>query len=165
VTQDGTDWPGAVESGAVAGTDAADYVVWRTTQTYQQNQNANALRWGTLYNFRFTANTPPVSGNVDVGLFRPPAVGQPESIQIATLVPDEIVVAPCAGDTVNGVTFAPPGDGVIDAADLAFLLGEWGPNPGSPADLVNSVTFQPPPDDIVDAADLAFLLGNWGTCE
>jgi hypothetical protein len=166
VTQDGTDWPGAVESGAVAtaGTDAADYMVWRTVSTYEENQNANALRWGTLYNFRFTANSPPISGQAGIGLFRPATGEQPIRVLITTLIPEPIDVTPCAGDSVSNVTFTPPGDGTIDAADLAYLLGQWGPNPGSPADVVSNTTFAPPPDDIVDGADLAYLLGNWGAC-
>ena len=33
-------------------------ITW-TSETFAQNQNANAIRWGTLYNFRFDANQPP----------------------------------------------------------------------------------------------------------
>ena len=159
VTRDGTDWPGIV--------DASDYVTWQTTP-YADNQNANALLWGTLYNFRFTTNSPPVAGNVNVGLWRPPTAAgtQPDVIQIATLVPEEILVPiTCPGDTVDSKSFAPPGDGAIDAADLAYLLGQWGDNPGSTADVVSSDTFAPPPDGVVDAADLAYLLAEWGACE
>ena len=32
-----------------------------STQTYDQNENANALRWGTMYNFWFDADAPPVA--------------------------------------------------------------------------------------------------------
>ena len=30
-----------------------------STETFATNQNANAIRWGTLYNFRFDADRPP----------------------------------------------------------------------------------------------------------
>jgi hypothetical protein len=41
-----------------------------STATFQQNPNANALRWGTLYNFRFDANQPPGTAAAKIGLFR-----------------------------------------------------------------------------------------------
>jgi hypothetical protein len=40
-------------------TQAPDSITWNT-ETFAQNQNANAIRWGTLYNFRFDATTRPV---------------------------------------------------------------------------------------------------------
>ncbi len=46
---DGTDWLATV---------GADAVTWATTPR-ATNPNANALRWGTLYNFRFDANACP----------------------------------------------------------------------------------------------------------
>ena len=38
-------------------TQASDSLTWNT-QTFAQNQNANAIRWGTLYNFRFDSTVP-----------------------------------------------------------------------------------------------------------
>jgi hypothetical protein len=58
---DGTDWP-AVHSGGE--------VSWATTP-FGTNANANAIRWGTLYNFRLTTNAPPERGTVTLGLFKP----------------------------------------------------------------------------------------------
>ncbi len=58
---DGTDWPGAKIGGEVR---------WATTP-YATNPNANAIRWGTLYNFRFDATVPPVVSTVTMGLFKP----------------------------------------------------------------------------------------------
>jgi hypothetical protein len=52
----------------VSGT-APNGVTWATAQTYAQNQNANALRWGTLYNFWFDSTMAPQS--VTIGLFKP----------------------------------------------------------------------------------------------
>jgi hypothetical protein len=58
---DGTDWPGAKVGGEIS---------WATTP-HGTNVNANAIRWGTLYNFRFDASVPPVLGTVTMGLFKP----------------------------------------------------------------------------------------------
>lgn len=61
VTYDGTDWPGAFAGGAVT---------WATTP-FSVNNNANAIRWGTMYNFRFDADRPPLSsGMVTLGQFK-----------------------------------------------------------------------------------------------
>ena len=59
---DGTSWPGVHDP-------VADTLSW-STATFQQNPNANALRWGTLYNFRFDADQPPGTAAGVIGLFR-----------------------------------------------------------------------------------------------
>ncbi len=41
-----------------------------STDTYAQNPNANAIRWGTLYNFRFDSSRPPTSANATVGFYK-----------------------------------------------------------------------------------------------
>ena len=41
-----------------------------TSETFAQNPNANAIRWGTLYNFRFDSTTSPVASNATVGFFK-----------------------------------------------------------------------------------------------
>ncbi|PYJ59112.1 MAG: hypothetical protein DME74_13070, partial [Verrucomicrobia bacterium] len=43
-------------------TPVSDSITWNT-ETIAQNQNANAIRFGTLYNFRFDADQPPQSAN------------------------------------------------------------------------------------------------------
>jgi hypothetical protein len=50
-------------------TQTADAITWNT-ETFAQNQNANAIRWGTLYNFRFDADQPPQDANATVGFFK-----------------------------------------------------------------------------------------------
>jgi hypothetical protein len=64
---DGTDWAVTLED---------DAITWATTP-YAVNENANALRWGTLYNFRFQINMQPADTTIDIGLFRP---GAPDSV-------------------------------------------------------------------------------------
>jgi hypothetical protein len=44
-------------------------ITWNC-ETFGQNQAANAIRWGTLYNFRFDADAPPNSTNATVGFFK-----------------------------------------------------------------------------------------------
>ncbi|MFN0278917.1 MAG: dockerin type I repeat-containing protein [Pyrinomonadaceae bacterium] len=44
-------------------------LTWNS-ETLAQNQNANAIRWGTMYNFRFDADKPPRNVNAAVGFFK-----------------------------------------------------------------------------------------------
>ena len=50
-------------------TQAPDSITWNS-ETFAQNQNANAIRWGTLYNFRFDADQPPQNANATVDFFK-----------------------------------------------------------------------------------------------
>jgi hypothetical protein len=50
-------------------TQTTDSITW-SSETFAQNQNANAIRWGTLYNFRFDADQPPGTGNATIGFFK-----------------------------------------------------------------------------------------------
>ena len=59
-------------------TQVADSITWHT-ETFAQNQNANAIRWGTLYNFRFDADQPPQDANATVGFFK---TGSPMMVAI-----------------------------------------------------------------------------------
>ncbi len=69
-----TDWSSEVTPGAIR---------W-FTPTYAVDPNANALRWGTLYNFRFEANVVPDATLVTIGLFKP---GAPTEYQVRTTGP------------------------------------------------------------------------------
>jgi hypothetical protein len=59
-------------------TQDASSVTW-STETFAQNQNANAVRWGTLYNFRFDADQPPQQADATIGFFK---TGSPMMIAI-----------------------------------------------------------------------------------
>src|SRR4051812_39645839 len=50
-------------------TQDAGSITW-TTETFAQNQNANAIRYGTLYNFRFDADQAPNPTNAGIGFFK-----------------------------------------------------------------------------------------------
>ncbi|MBI5863350.1 MAG: hypothetical protein HZB38_02320 [Planctomycetes bacterium] len=119
----------------------SDRVEWRT-DAFAQNQNANAIRWGTAYNFRFDSNRPPVSVDATVETFK--VVG---SATVATQGPQS--VPNCPGD-LNG-------DLVVDLGDLSTLLANFGtPSGGTPAqgDLDG--------DGDIDLQDLALLLAQFG---
>ena len=77
---DGTDWTSevVVDAGGAA-------LVW-STDSHDVNPDANALRWGTLYNFRFDSDLPPVLGSPTIGLFRP---GTPDEISAFSMVPSQ----------------------------------------------------------------------------
>jgi hypothetical protein len=60
VNRDGTDWTFTPASGRV---------IW-STQPFLLNANANALRWGTTYNFRFDADTPPQAADVSLSRYK-----------------------------------------------------------------------------------------------
>ena len=64
INWDGTDWPATVANGAIT---------WATTP-FATNPSANAIRWGTLYNFRFDANAAPQQATATLGTFK--VVGQ-----------------------------------------------------------------------------------------
>jgi hypothetical protein len=61
-----------------------------SSETFAQNQNANAIRWGTLYNFRFDSNRPPQAANATIGFFK---TGTPITVGIQAPSP--------TGDTVT----------------------------------------------------------------
>lgn len=76
-------------------TQTADSITWNT-ETFAQNQNANAIRWGTLYNFRFDSDQPPQTGNATIGYFK---TGSPMTVGIQ---------APVAGVTPTPTPTATP---------------------------------------------------------
>ncbi len=77
-------------------TPPGDSVTWATTP-YSVNPDANALRWGTTYNFRFDADVPPGIADATLVLFRP---GTPTSITLPTHGPVPLTGADC---NTNGV--------------------------------------------------------------
>jgi len=114
-------------------------ITW-STETFDENANANALRWGTLFNFRFVADSAPEAGLATLGLFKPGAQADP---LVDVLVPSgpecDLADLDC--------------DGVVDGADLGILLNLWGSD-DELADLNG--------DGVVDGADLGILLNAWG---
>ena len=71
-------------------------MIWNT-ETLAQNPNANAIRWGTLYNFRFDANQPPATMYATIGFFKN---GTPISVLVQG--PRSTTPSPCARTISTG---------------------------------------------------------------
>jgi cysteine-rich repeat protein len=90
---DGTDWTGTYDG---------NFVTWATTP-HGTDPNANAIRWGTLYNFRFDANRAPSTVTARIEAFKP---GSPTTAQFS-------IVGPLSGpQDCNS-------NGIDDADDIA----------------------------------------------
>jgi hypothetical protein len=81
-----TDWTSSVAAGSVS---------W-ATELYAANPAANALRWGTTYNFRFDSTLPP--GDVTLSLFKP---GAPATMVVPSPLPAFTVAIPDAPATIE----------------------------------------------------------------
>jgi hypothetical protein len=69
--------------------------IW-STETFAQNPNANAIRWGTLYNFRFDSTAAPIPSQATIGFFK---TGSPVTVD---------VVGPFMSDMTPTPTPTPP---------------------------------------------------------
>lgn len=119
-------------------------VRWET-EAFAVNPNANAVRWGTMYNFWFTADRPPAPASATIGLFRP---GTPDDVAAGIPAPSS-PPPQCSADANN--------DGATNGADLSVLLTMFGgaaDPPGSGADFNG--------DGLVNGADLSILLFEFG---
>jgi hypothetical protein len=79
---DGTQGDAGYSSNGWAFTNKTGESVTWDCETFAQNQNANAIRFGTLYSFRFDSNLPPGTGPAIIGFFKS---GSPVNVQV--LVP------------------------------------------------------------------------------
>lgn len=129
---DNTDWTSIADGGAVT---------WQSPQTFAENPNSNALRWGTMYNFWFTADTPPADVEAGIRLFKP---GVPEFVNVMVKGPS---APPCTGDA--------NGDNEVGFADVLDVLAAWGQK-GGPEDVDG--------DGTVGFSDVLLILANWGPC-
>ena len=114
-------------------------LIWSSHPYPTYPGNANALRWGTTYNFRFDADVSPVPSQVTVTLFKP---GNIPTVSIDTIAPK---LCNCPGD-MNG-------DGQIDGADIqAFVISF---SEGTINGCANLAT---PPGGSIGDADLALFV-------
>ncbi|MCG8409591.1 MAG: hypothetical protein MI923_30665 [Phycisphaerales bacterium] len=141
----GTDW------GVTVG---GSSITWATnTWTAGNDLTTNALRWGTLYNFRFDANTPPVPGAVaTLGLFRPIA---PSSLTSLVLAPAAPEICDCPGDLDDSTT--------VDGADIQNFVDMYiGNSPVGICAELDGPTGVPLDSDDLDA--FVSLLVNGTVC-
>jgi hypothetical protein len=77
-TADGTFNNAGYSSAPWTQSQAGGMMTW-SSETLAQNPNANAIRWGTMYNFRFDSNRPPQTANATVGFYK---TGEPITVQV-----------------------------------------------------------------------------------
>ncbi len=101
-------------------TKAGGTLSFSTSQAYNAGSDtANAMRWGQLFNFGFTCDRAPVTGNATIGLFKP---GTVPSITVAGIpVPSQPAPA-CVADFDDGTGTGTP-DGGVTIDDLIYYLG------------------------------------------
>jgi glucose/arabinose dehydrogenase len=103
-TNDGTVGNAGYSSAPWAPNRGANDLTW-TTETFAENPNANAIRWGTLYNYRFDSDRPPQTTNATIGFYKTGA-----SIQVAVQGPSLQSVL-----SINDVTVTEGNAGTVTA--------------------------------------------------
>ena len=136
VNYDGTDWSVTV---------GPNSVTWQT-QIETESTTANALRWGTMYNYRFDADSGPELVTATLGLYRG---SPPDALSVSLSAPEEILVL-CPWDCQ-----AEP-DGNVGINDFLDLLGTWN-QIDVPCDFIAG-----PPG--IGVEDFLELLAHWGPC-
>lgn len=131
VNWDGTPWSTKKENHALS---------W-ATDTYQAKANANAIRWGTTYSFRFDTTAAPSfqESFANIGLFKPPMPGEPSSVNAAAVVPGE----------PNSLT------------ELLGYLNFWTSSLGLPASTPDARRADIDENNTVDLLDLLTFLSAW----
>ena len=114
-----------------------DAIVWNTSE-YSTNEDANAIRWGTMYNFYFTCDAEPVDGSAELEVFRTNSSVTALDIKVP-------------GGTAN--PFDLNNDGCVDGSDIGIFVTQWA-QPGGFADFNG--------DNVVNSADLGLLVAAWG---
>ena len=114
-----------------------DAIVWNTSE-YATNEDANAIRWGTMYNFYFTCDVAPVDGSASLEVFRTNSSVTASDIKVP-------------GGASN--PFDLDGNGCVNGGDVGIFITQWGQSGGF-ADFNG--------DGIVDSGDLGGLIAAWG---
>lgn len=122
-----TDWASDINEG---------HVRWNAVVDSIDEANTNALRWGTLYNFRFISTSPPTAGNVRIEPFLD---GVLDVVDVVSLIPSN---APCMAD-FNG-------DGDVNFFDVQEFLAAFSAN--DPAADFNG-------DELINFFDVQIFLG------
>lgn len=125
---DGTAASAGYSNSPWVGAQAGGAVTW-ASETFASNQNGNALRWGTLYNFRFDSNRPPTMVNATIGFFK---TGDPMMVQV--MGPSAAIsnvsisgrVTNAGGSGLNGVYVTIEGPGGMPRTTLTNTFGFFG---------------------------------------
>jgi hypothetical protein len=84
IAADGTQGNQGYSNSAWTPNHTSSTMMWNS-QTIVENPNANVLRWGTLYNFRFDSNSPPQAASATIGFFK---TGSPLTVAIQAPLPN-----------------------------------------------------------------------------
>ncbi|MGB0714958.1 MAG: dockerin type I domain-containing protein [Phycisphaerae bacterium] len=126
------DWPGNLGCAGVS---------W-SAEPYWLNERANAIRWGSMFNFWFDSPFPPEEGIVTLDVFKP---GDPGAMEVTALVPSfpQLGIVGCMpGDRaidprqpydpdgtnaagIDGIELMYSGD-AMNVSDMHFMLAEEG---------------------------------------
>jgi hypothetical protein len=87
-------------------TQVPNSITWNT-ETFAENPNANAIRWGTLYNFRFDSSAPPDLSTANIGFFK---TGSPISVQILAPAQSDTTPTPTPSATATATPIVTPSD-------------------------------------------------------
>lgn len=84
-----------------------------SSQAFATPANANALRWGTMYNFWFTADRPPAQAKATIELFK---AGTPTCVTVMVPAPMPACIADIATEGNNDPLAGP--DGLVTGIDF-----------------------------------------------
>jgi hypothetical protein len=74
-----------------------------SSETIAQNPNANAIRWATLYNFRFNSTAPPTASHATIGFFK---TGAPVTVDIQAPFQSDVTPTPTPTATATATATA-----------------------------------------------------------
>jgi hypothetical protein len=134
-------------------TQLSDSITW-DTETFVQNQNANAIRFGTLYNFRFDADQPPQNADATVGFFKtglpmmvaiqaPMGTGTPTPTPTASPSPTPTATATATATPTATATFTPTPTPTATATATATPTATFTPTPTPTATATATATPTP----------------------
>ena len=125
---DGTVGGAGFSSTPWTGTQANGAITWNS-ETFVQNQNANAIRWGTMYNFRFDSNRPPQMVTATIGFLK---TGDPINVQIqgpAPAVQSNVTISGrvvrANGQGLGGVTVTVVDSGGVTRTAISSSFGYY----------------------------------------
>ena len=119
-------------------TEDGSSITWSTDE-FSQDQNANAIRWASMYSFSFTANAEPATGDSVLDIFRTNSTEVVGGIYVPS--------GPTNPYDLND-------DGIVNGADAGIFFTQWGQGCGNFCDFNE--------DCIVNSADLGLLFAAWG---
>ncbi len=96
-SMDGSLGGAGFSSAAWSQSQAGGTMSW-ATETFAQNPNANAIRWGTMYNFRFDSNRPPQTATATIGFYK---TGAPITVQVQAPTPAVAANVSISGRVTN----------------------------------------------------------------